>query len=454
MKKITSRTVVCFILALFLVVGTGFFTVKFCIYGNTWASYTANKHLYTSNDELNSGRILDRNKNVLAYYNEEKGTWSFAENINMRKATLHSVGDRDGMIGTGALKRFASKLTGYNLITGSKPIISNGRDLILTIDGEVCKTAYEALQGRKGAICVYNYKTGEIICMVSAPAFDPENPPKIEDTEEYEGIYMNRLISSTFTPGSTFKIITATAALEEIHGIKDRRFVCTGKAVVGGQQVTCPSKHGEMSFSQTLANSCNCTFAELAVEMGEETMKKYVEQAGLTSTYSINGINTVPSTFDFSGGELPWSAVGQGKDLVNPISLMVYCGAVANGGYAAEPQIIKYTSFKEGVRTSIYVKHNTECLVSETASKDLKEMMRNDVVEHYGQNNFPGLNIGAKSGTAQIDSTSPTNAWFTGFLEDERHPYAFIVFIEGGGAGASAAGSAANKVLQKAIETT
>ena len=120
-------------------------------------------------------------------------------------------------IGTGALTQFASKLTGYNVITGANTIFSGGRDLYLTIDADVCAEAYKALNGYKGTVGVYNYKTGEIICMISSPTYDPSDPPDIEDGDEaYDGVYINRLLSAKFTPGSTFKLITAAAAIDNI----------------------------------------------------------------------------------------------------------------------------------------------------------------------------------------------------------------------------------------------
>lgn len=455
MKKITSRTIVCFFLALVLVAGTGVFTFKFFMEGDTWSAFSANRHLYTNN-VLNTGRVLDETGKVLADYDDTDNKWHYADNIYVRKATLHAVGDSTGMIGTGALTRFADKLTGYNIITGAKPIFSNGRDLYLTLNADVCQAAFKALNGHKGTVGVYNYKTGEIICMVSAPTYDPASPPTIKDGDEnYEGVYMNRLLSATFIPGSTFKLITATAALEKLDGIESRKFHCSGKTTIDGQLITCPSAHGDLTMEQALAVSCNCVFGQLATEIGGDQLNEYVKKAGLTESMSINGIKTAKSTFDFAAddkGSLAWSGIGQGKDLVNPCALMVYSGAIANGGSAAKPQIISHTALKKGVRTSLYLRHSTGELINEDTASKLASMMRNNVISNYGQSNFPGLSIGAKSGTAQSDNSDSDNAWFTGFLQDEDHPYAFVVLVEGGGSGSKVAGKVANTALQAAVK--
>ncbi len=455
MKKITSRTVICFLLALLLVAGSILFVFRFFKDGSQWVSFPSNKHLY-SDGVLNCGRILDVDGDVLASSGEDG--WTYNENKNVRCALLHAVGDPSGAIGTGAMTQFASKLTGYNPITGVRTFTSNskGRDICLTVDADVCATAYKALGSHKGTVGIYNYKSGEIICMVSTPTYDPADPPEIEDGDEkWNGVYINRLLSSKFVPGSTFKLITAAAAIDNIPDISERTFQCTGSTNIGGTTVTCASVHGSLDFNKALAVSCNGFFATLAVEMGSSVMQEYAEKAGLTNTYSINDIPTTPSTFDFQAdgdAGLAWSGVGQGKDLVNPCSLMVFCGSVANGGKAAIPQIIDHTAFREGVRTSLYIKHSTPELLSESTSDTLRSMMKQNVADNYGQGNFPNLNIGAKSGTAEVGSDKASTAWFTGFLDDEDHPLAFVVMVEEGGSGAGTAGRIANTVLQKAVE--
>ena len=448
MTKITARSFICILLALVLLAGTCMFVVRFIRDGEQWASYPANRHLYT-NGQLSSGRVLDANGDVLAAYS---GGWQYSDDDSVRLGTIHAVGDPDGKIGTGALTEFASKLTGYNVFTGSGSSISNGRDLHLTLDSELCAKAYDALDGHDGVVGIYNYKTGKIICMVSAPAYDPENP---DSSSKKSGAYINKFISSKFTPGSTFKLITTTAALEKKSDISSFRFKCTGETKIGGYRVTCPEAHGTVDLEEALNKSCNCAFGTLAVDLGAGVMKGYSEMTGLTSSYSINGINTEKSTFDFSSdGEegLAWSGIGQGKDLVNPCAMLVFCGAIANGGRAAEPQIIDHTSFIDGISTSIYIQHNTDELINPDTASTLTKYMKADVEENYGQDNFPGLNICAKSGTAQVNTSKASNGWFVGFLNDSDHPLAFVCLVEQGGAGAKSAGRVVNTVLQKAID--
>lgn len=451
MKKITRRTAACLFLSLLLIIGTAVFVFRFVSDGGSWAAFPSNRHLY-SNGTLNCGRIIDCNGTILAESSENG--WIYNSNASVRRATLHAVGDPQGNIGSGAMSQFADKLTGYNLVTGAKAVFSGGRDIYLTLDADVCATAYDGLKGHNGTIGVYNYKTGEIICMVSAPGYDPNKSVDLEDPAN-EGVLVNRLLQGKFIPGSIFKLVTSVAALENISDITTREFECTGSLDTDDYHLTCPSKHGKMNFEEALNHSCNCVFGSIAAELGSNTIEKYVEKCGLTSRYSINGIKTAASTFDFeSAGTngLAWSGVGQGHDQVNPASMMIFVGAVANEGRSALPQIYKNSAFRGGVKTSLYIKHYTDKLIDSDTAQTLKKMMRSDVLNNYGQDNFPGLEICAKSGTAQVDGSNVDNAWFTGFLDDDEHPLAFIVNVEGGGSGAKTAGRLANTVLQKAVE--
>ena len=130
---------------------------------------------------------------------------------------------------------------------------------------------------------------------------------------------------------------------------------------------------------------------------------------------------------------------------------IISAGAVANDGEAAVPQILKYTAFHEGARNSLYIRHYTHSLIEKDTAQTLRQMMRTDVINNYGQDNFPGLEICAKSGTAQTDGKADT-AWFVGILDDPEHPLAFSVTVEGGGSGASTAGRIANQLLQTAVK--
>ena len=396
------------------------------------------------------GRVLDRDGDVLSWV-DENGNRAYYDNATVRKATLHVVGDAQGRIGSGALVAFADKLSGYNLLTGAYSPMGAGNDLYLTIDARLNYEAYTAMNGKKGAVAVYNYKTGEILCLFSSPTFDPESPPDIQEGDTtYDGVYLNRALSSTFVPGSVFKTVTLAAAIENIPDLFSRTFTCTGSCQVGDDVVTCPSAHGEMDIYSAFAKSCNGVFAQLAVELGPEVMAAYTEKAGLTDRYSVSGLKTAAGSFQFSGAsqnQLGWAGVGQFNDLVNPTSLMVYMGAIANGGKAAEPYLIRKTVSSLGIPSLPHITQRTGQLIDSRTAATVADFMANNVTETYGTKRFPNMELCAKSGTAEVGTGQTPHAWFAGFLRNEDAPYAFVVLVENGGGGNAVAGTVAGKVL-------
>ena len=144
---------------------------------------------------------------------------------------LQTIGDTSFFISSGVHNTFKSELTGFNMIWGINTAASGAKsNLKLTLDAKLCKTALNALEGQKGAVGVYNYKTGEIIVMVSSPTYDIQNKPYDIDTDKtgtYDGVYLNKLLSGLYVPGSVFKTVTAAAAIDNIPDILTRKFNCS-----------------------------------------------------------------------------------------------------------------------------------------------------------------------------------------------------------------------------------
>ena len=240
------------LVALFLA-GVIVLAATFGINAEAWVFKRANKHIYSSGQIVAAGTIYDRNGKVLAQTVD--GERKYNSSSTVRRATLHTVGDLEGFISTGAHSAFRGELTGYSFLNGVYDLKRNGagNDITLTIDADLCVTAYNALNGRKGAVGVYNYKTGEILCMVSTPTYDPYYKPTDIDSDttgKYEAIYLNRFLSGVFTPGSTFKIVTAISAIENIPDINSRTFTCTGQYKTSTGIVKCNSVHGKVNFQQ------------------------------------------------------------------------------------------------------------------------------------------------------------------------------------------------------------
>ena len=435
----------CLLLAFVLLTGVGIFSYRYVAHGDDWASYEGNRDVYNEGD-LSKGKLYDTNGTLLMQ-NTPDGM-IFNDDASVRTALMHITGDKDNNISTGANRAFTDELIGYNLINGVYSLNNAGKDVSLTLDANICATAYEALAGRSGTVGVYNYKTGEILCMVSSPTYDPVDPP----SEPEDGVYINRFTSATFVPGSIFKLVTAAAAIENLDDAYTWEINCTGSVSYGGEYaVTDVSAHGTVDLEKALEVSCNCYFGQLAEKLGPDLLEKYTEKAGLMTSYDIDGIKTTEGTFDFpdSGMNLAWTGIGQWEDMINPCSMMVYMGAIANDGEATHPNIVKPTTFMGKQIDKITTK--TTNMIDSTTAASLTEMMANNVVSHYGSENFPGLSLCAKSGTAEVGDYKEPHAWFAGFLNDDSNPYAFIVLVENSGYGADVAGAVANTVMQAVV---
>lgn len=424
MKKVKRRATAALLIAALLVVGLAVYLVRLADDGGAWASYFSGG--------TPGGTILDRN-GVVLYSSDEDG-YSFAEDWSTRVSCYHLLGDPNGNVRTGALRQFRDRLAGYSFVEGA----TSGKTISLSVDSTLNVTAYSALAGRSGAVMLMDYTTGEVLCMVSSPGDDPENP----SSEPADGTYLNKCLSSSFTPGSVFKLVTLAAAIDNIPDLFERSLWCEGEMIVDGALLTCTGSHGSQTIEQALANSCNCAFGTLALELGPELMAEYAEKLGMTASLQLDGMDVLPGSFTKGGAGsvgLAWSGVGQYEDLVCPYAMLRYVSAIANGGSVYEPTLLGHGSLDR----------ETELLSAETAQR-IAEMMNYNVQNAYGSWVFPGLDVSAKTGTAEVgDGTS--HAWMTGFLNDPAHPYAFVVILEHAGGGLANAGPVANTVLQAAV---
>ena len=233
MKSIAKRTGFALVLACVLLFGVLTFAIRYFLYADRWVSFTGSPHVYT-NGRLDTGKILDRSGTVL-YSADSKQLYS--DSAKIRKATLHLLGDRAGNIPPRLLRAYASKLFGYDKLNGTAAIETNGGELKLTVSAQVQAVALQAMNGREGAVGVYNYRTGEILCALSSPTFDPLDPPNLETDNEdgrWNGVYIYRFFHATYTPGSIFKITTLAAALDNDPSLAEETFVCEGSRIVNG----------------------------------------------------------------------------------------------------------------------------------------------------------------------------------------------------------------------------
>ena len=439
MNKLAKRAWFAYFLAAAMLVGMLVIVVRYFVNGPDWMPFQ------------NDGVIVDRSGTVLMDNTQGR---TLADDATVRASMLQILGDNEGYITPYLLNEYGDELAGFNRISGTRHMGGGEGRMTLTLSASVQRAALNALNGQHGTVGVYNYKTGEILCMVSSPAYDPWNVPDVEgNPEQYNGVYVNRFLHSAYAPGSTFKLVTAAAALERISDIEDRTFYCEGSAQIGSETVICNGVHGTINFQQALCQSCNVAFAQIADELGANVLTDYAQRFGVTDSLSFDGFVTKSGNFDLSEAtayEAAWAGVGQYTDQINPCQYMTFMGAIANGGQAATPYLVDKVTY--GSKTKYEAKTEMgDKILSASAADTLAEMMHYNVVNNYGEWFFSGLYAGAKSGTAERGEGLTSNALLTGFVQSEDYPLAFVVIIEGGGAGSTACTPVIRQVLDACV---
>lgn len=440
MNRVTKRTWLMAVFVGVLLGGLLFFLWEYTTKAGDWIA--------SGSINIASGTVTDRSGTVLL---DMGATRTYSSDPTTRKSTLHWLGDRNGAIQASAVNGYRAEMAGFDLVGG----IYNGSDsdgqARLTLSAKVQNAAYQAMDGRKGVVAVYNYKTGEILCAVTTPSFDPDNVPDIagDTSGAYEGVYLNRFLQSVYIPGSIFKVVTTGAALESVPDILDKTFTCTGSYGKGEEKVTCEKAHGKLDLKGALAHSCNCAFAQVSELVGRKNMEKYVAQFQVVDSLTIDGVTTAKGNYDIADTgsvSFAWSCIGQHTDQINPARFMTFMGAIAAGGKGAEPYIMEAVYSGEG--QTYQAKTTTgKRIMSEETANTLKSYLRNNVQTIYGAGNFPGLTVCAKSGTSQLGGGQKSNAMFAGFVDDENYPLAFMVVVENGGYGSATCVPILSKVL-------
>lgn len=435
MNRVASRSTIALMLAVILLGGMCLFVVEYVMNAGDWVVFQGNPHVYNGVN-IGCGTITDRSGEVLLSATDKR---VYADDAAVRKSTIHWLGDRYGYISAPAVTEYAPDMAGFDLLNGLYGYSGIGGGAELTISAELQKIALEAMGKKKGTVAVYNYKTGEILCAVSTPNYDPDNVPDIdENKDKYEGIYLNRFTQTAYVPGSVFKLVTAAAALDTLKNAEDIEFRCDGVYKMSGGKVKCTGEHGTIGMERALQKSCNCYFAQLTETLGADTLEKYVNQFQITQSVSFDGITTAKGSFSVEGAsaqQIAWAGIGQYLDTVNPCRYMTFMGVIAGGGEAAEPYIVSSagTGIFGGYKAS---KTSTGRLMKQDTAGALAALMRSDVENQYGDDNFPGLTVCAKSGTAEVGGDKKPNATFAGFCADAEYPLAFMVVVEDAGSGA------------------
>lgn len=444
MKKALSRTFIVLAVTALFAGGLLLYYIKLGFMGGRWATYPTNRHLYSNGELVKAGTVTDRDGVVLAATVNGKRTYH--KNLKIRKATLHAVGDSKGNISTGVQAAFLKELCGYDPLNGVYNVSGKGNDIQLTLDSGLCAAALTQLGSEAGTVGVYNYKTGEIVCMVSTPTYDPQS--SVEPTAK--GVYVNRLLSGIYTPGSVFKLVTTLSALENLKDVHTMHFTCHRGVTLHNEWLSCMGNHGTVGIEKALVGSCNAFFSQTALKIGRENLTATAQKVGFNKKLSVDGIECAQSSYQVAGSndiDFGWSGIGQFNDLINPLQFLSFVGAIANGGVRTMPYMVRSIRSPSGFQLRGAKTGNTR-LMSKENSEQLQQMMRKNVVENYGDAKFADLKVCGKTGTAEVGKNASPHSLFAGFCANEKYPYAFIVVVENAGSGNGAAVRIAANVLR------
>ena len=363
-----------------------------------------------------------------------------------------------------------------------------GNNLVTTIDLELQKAAEEAFKDKAGAVVAMDPRNGEILAMISSPAFNPDMFSGPLDSEEWKLLInnplkplQNRAIQGQYPPGSTYKTFVAAAALEEGIITKDTVFHCNGGYRFGNRVYRCWNKngHGSVSLHRALVESCDVYFYQVGLKLGIDKIAKYSRKFGLGEPTGIElsdeKSGVVPDRAwkqkrfgtPWFEGETLSCAIGQGFNLVTPIQLLTAYAALTNGGDVYQPHLTKAIVGPDGkVLRTLLPDARKKLILSPETVELLKAGLQGVVNEPGGtarSARLDDIKVGGKTGTTQVVAMRADqrvkgedltywfrdHAWFASFAPVEDPRIALVVFIEHSGySGGHAAAPVAGKILK------
>ena len=358
-----------------------------------------------------------------------------------------------------------------DLFTGRQP---QGATVELTLDPNLQRIAWDALGNQRGAVVALDPKTGNVLAMVSKPSFDPGRLATHDTkaatkawqqlTTDPDHPMLNRATSESYPPGSTFKLITAAAALSQGRLTPDSTI--PGPASIQLPQSTRrlnndtdePCGPGDQStMTQALTESCNTSFALLGGSVGADALRKQAEAFGFDSDQLRIPLRVAKSTFPAApdAAQTALSSIGQFDVSATPLQMAMISAAVANGGVLMKPNLI--AKVRSADLEVIQSPGPTELSrpISSQVAEQLHTMMRSVVTSGTGTAaQIDGVDVAGKTGTAQSAPGKPPHAWFTCFASGNGHDVAVAVVVEYGGKAGNEAfgGTVAAPIARKVME--
>lgn len=348
-----------------------------------------------------------------------------------------------------------------------------GARLILSLDTRLQQKAFELLQGHKGALVALDPRTGEVLAMVSQPAFDPNLfVPRIPAAvwrpliQNPDALLNNRAIQSSYAPGSTFKPLLALEGLEQ--GLISTRtaVVCTGEFRLGTRTFRCWRRHGRVDFYKAIAMSCDVFFYQLGQQLGPERIAQAARAFGLGQPTGIDlpherkGLVPDPDWKQrvykqpWYGGETLNYSIGQGYLHTTPLQMAVAIMGFANRGIIYRPHLVKQIVSETGEVIQTFTPEVIHQVRASPASWEAVIEGMVQVVEKgtAGQARVPGIRVAGKTGSAEFRKGGKTHAWFVAFAPADQPRVVVCVIAEESGEGGAIAAPIAGAWLRTFFE--
>lgn len=345
-----------------------------------------------------------------------------------------------------------------------------GSDLYLTIDKDIQEIAENAMDGFVGAAVVMNPLTGEILAIVSSPRIGVDLSQGIIKQNEWEKILsdpncplQNRAISNKYPPGSIFKIITSTAALEEGKVSKNSNFFCRGYIYSGKRRFRCWKRdgHKNIDFVSGIAKSCDIVFYQVSKQLGHRAIHKWASLFGIGKKTGIDLPGEVDGTLPsyeyklkrfgkkWYEGDTLNLGIGQGFLQVTPLQMAVMTSVIASGGKYCKPYIVqKIKSQDKEISILPDIKHLP---ISKETINVIKSGMLSTVEWGTGiRCKIDGIQVAGKTGTAEDPPRKEPHSWFVSFAPADKPKVVIVVFVEQGGSGGGTATTITRKIYEEA----
>ncbi len=415
-----------------------------------------------------AGEIISSDGIPLAY--SEEGERRYAEDPMLQRSISHVVGDYTHHMSNTIETLYQDELLGTRRRLIEQLLLDfsgrgmQGSNIHLTLNSALNAYAYELMQDYTGTAVLLNWRTGEIVAMVSTPAAPMANIIAYEDIPD-SGLF-NRALMGRYAPGSVFKIFTTGAWLESPERNPSFSLDCTGEPLrPNGAR---DSGHGHVDLNSAFTLSCNVFFGELAVATGADEMIDFLDSTGLQKLDSVDRLSKAAPRWNNEAAEhdealLSWFGTGQAVgDLVlnfTPVDLALTSAAVANGGKLMEPHIVsKITNPLNQVKEKAEPKEIGRMFSPQVAAR-LQQLMTEAVASDQSiQTNarIDGFEVGGKSGTLEVDTEGgrSNNALWTGFINDPDYSWAAAVICEDVSGTNSTAVAVGGRLLEAAVRST